>query len=160
MQEVVDLVQRAHQLERVAVASRHRQQPHMGSVDGGVREERAALASCSGACGVRDRDVEALELGPRDLPVGAYRLDEGASRVEPASGQTQLPLAGARVGDDTERRVREFRRARPERILDQVALLLPHEHVHERRRDRDRRRHGERRGEREPRPEAHCSRSA
>ena len=53
VEEVVDLAQGPHQLQRVAPAERHRQHSHVRAVDGGVREElarspRAAAVVASG----------------------------------------------------------------------------------------------------------------
>ena len=160
---IVNLVERAYQLQREALVEWHGQHANVRAGDGGVREELVALAPGCLERRLRDREGRLIGVGAGDGAVLAGDLHEHVARLEPraaAVGHHEASLARFRIGLDPERLVRHEGRLLAQCILDLPAQLVSHEHVDDSGCDRHRRRHGERGRERLPQSEAHGSRRA
>ena len=159
VEETVDLLERADELEHVVVADRHHELEHVRPLDVGVREERPSTLRRGGLdlVGHRERDLARVRLG--DPSARVHRLDEHVALAGVAIRDLELP-GPARSRPDAERARGEQRRLVLERRLDLAAQLVADEHVDEAGRERDGEGDGGRGSQRQPGAEAHDSRSA
>ena len=154
----VDLVERARDLERVALLEREGEHAHMCALDVRVGEERLAdRTRRRRAVAIGDRQRNGLADRPDRPPVARHELEVPARPAEERRWQVEEAAAAARVLDDPEPRGGG---AGAQRLVDLAAQLAPDDDVGDGRRGGDR--HGDRRraGQGDTGAEAHRSRSA
>ena len=97
-ERVVDLGERARDLDRVPGAVGEREHPHVRAVDASCPRRTACRRRCSAArstTSVADRQLDVLERLAQRAPVGPDELDEGVRLAEPAAEPEERLAVGA-----------------------------------------------------------------
>ena len=159
VEQLVDLVERANELQREALVERHGQHPHVRARHRRVGEELFTAAAGGRQRVLRDRELGLGRVGARDAAVLTHRLDEDSPRLEPGPRRARQPedeVAALRVGDDPEWPAGQELRTLAQRLLHLAPLLVADEDVDDRRRRGDGLGDRQRRYDRLPKAKAHA----